>query len=136
MNLSGSGIGAFDGELRGVAASAGTVLVGGVNEDADQAVFYVLDGAGTTLFFADEIRATLRASTVRGVCAGPGHFVVVGDEPITRGIAFVLHSTDGVVWEDLTDSLPANPGSLTRCVVQGDAVFAAGAGGSVFRYDF
>lgn len=112
------------------------MLVGGVNEAADEAVFYVLDGAGQTLFFASDLRPSLRASTVRGVCAGPGHFVVVGDEPITQGIAFAFHSTDGVVWEDLTDALPGDPGSLSRCVIKGDALFAAGAGGSVFRYDF
>jgi hypothetical protein len=136
VDLSGTGAAAFDGELRGVAASGGTVVVGGVAEDADDAVFYVIDDDAVDLFFAADVRPTLRAATVRGVCAAPGHFVVVGAELQNDGTAFVFHSTDGVAWQDLTDGLPTNPGSLNRCVVREDRVFVAGAGGSVLRYDF
>jgi hypothetical protein len=131
VELSGGALG-FIGELRAVAARDGVVIAGGVDEDADQAVLHVLTGDVATIRVADVI-ADLDRSTVRGACAGPGLFVVVGEETVTNGSAFVLASRDaGATWQDLTPELPTVPSALTRCTIT-DRITVAGGGGVVLQ---
>jgi len=134
IELSGGALG-FPGELRGVAAHDGVIVAGGVDEDSDQAVLYVKDGAADAVrTYANAMLPDLRESTIRGACASPGHFVVVGEEPITNGLAFVLHSTDGETWQDLT--MPEPPAALTRCVLVGDVLTVAGGDGYIAQHGF
>jgi len=143
IELSGGALG-FDGELRAVAVGnvagegARTVVVGGVNEDSDDAVIYAFDAGdsgGATAVFVNSVVDGLRSSTVRGACATDGHFFVVGEETLASGgNAFVIHSNDGVTWEDIT--MPGNPGLLSACAIVGTSLVVAGAGGYVARFNF
>lgn len=130
VELSGGALG-FDGELRAVAARDGVVVTGGVDEDADQAVIHVVTGDDVRSVRVADVIADLDRSTVRGACAGPGLFVVVGEETVTNGSAFVLASRDaGATWQDLTPELPTVPAALTRCTIT-DRITVAGGGGAV-----
>ena len=104
----------------------------------DRRGFRFVGGSGGAATASSTLVSTivsgLRASTVRGACAAPGHYVLVGEEVINQGNAFVIHSTDGIVWEDIT--MPTNPGSLSRCVIKGSALVVAGGGGYVARFAF
>jgi hypothetical protein len=131
VDLSGGEFG-WPGELRGVAAVNGIVVVGGVDENSDEGVFYRIGGDSIDTFYVDDFVPDLRASTVRGVCGAANHFVIVGEEPVNDGVGFVLHSADGLVWEDIT--MPENPGPLSRCVINGSTLYAAGAGGYVAAF--
>jgi hypothetical protein len=132
VELSGGALG-FDGELRAVAARDGVVVVGGVDEDADQAVLHVVSGDDVASIRVADVIAGLDRSTVRGACAGPGLFVVVGEETVTDGSAFVLVSRDaGVTWQDVTPELPTVPAALTRCTIT-DRITVGGGGGAVLQ---
>jgi hypothetical protein len=121
----------FSGELRGVAASGGVIVAGGLDEDADVAVVHAVDGANVVTTRVQDVITDLDRSTVRGVCAQSSRrFYVVGEESITNGTAFVLRTDDGgVTFEDIT--VPDAPSALSRCVVVGDTVTVAGSGGFV-----
>jgi hypothetical protein len=132
VELSGGALG-FDGELRAVAARDGVVVVGGVDEAADQAVLHVVSGDDVASIRVADVIAGLDRSTVRGACAGPGLFVVVGEETVTDGRAFVLTSRDaGTTWQDVTPELPTVPSALTRCTIT-DRITVAGGGGAVLQ---
>lgn len=133
VELSGGALG-FIGELRAVAAHDGVVVVGGLDEDADQAVLHVLRGDDVTTTRVEDLIAGLERSTIRGACAAAGVFVVVGEETVTNGQAFVLTSSDGgASFQDRTSDLPGPPATLTRCVVAAGQVTLAGGGGTVLQ---
>lgn len=131
VELSGGALG-FSGELRAVAALGDTVVAGGVDEDADQAVIHAIEGDDVTTTRVQDIIPDLERSTVRGACAGSDSFFVVGEETVSNGRAFALRSDDGgTTWTDLSADLPAEATTLTRCTVVGDRVTVAGGGGVV-----
>lgn len=132
VELSGGALG-FIGELRAVAARDGVVITGGLDEDADQAMLHVLSADDVATVRVADVIANLDRSTVRGACAGAGLFVVVGEETVTNGSAFVLVSRDdGASWQDLTPALPTVPPALTRCTIT-DRITVAGGGGAVLQ---
>jgi hypothetical protein len=117
-----------------VVASGGVAVAGGVDEDADQAVLYRIEGDDIAATRVEDVIPGLDRSTVRGACGADGTFFVVGEETVTNGRAFALRSDDGgVTWTDFSDDLPAEATALTRCAVGRGAVTAAGGGGVVLR---
>jgi hypothetical protein len=119
-----------------IAEENGTVVVGGVDQGTDVGRFFVgpKDGSAFTGFYADELASGRTNPTiVRGACVRDGVWVVVGEENVSTGMGFVLTSTDGANWTDIT---PSNaPTAISRCVVAADGtIVVAGADNYVAWY--
>lgn len=128
-----SGLGQYDGEMWAIAAHGDHVLVGGVDQGQDVGRFYVLnkDGTGISGFYADEIAGRDKPTWVRGACASEHGWAVVGEEQVATGTGFVLTSTDGATWTDVTPATGV-PKAISRCAWGPDgALIVAGGDGFV-----
>ncbi len=139
VDLVGSGLGSYTGEMWGVAASDDRVVVVGVDQDNDIGKIFV---SGADLYDASEYtqididpllpsRVTGGDSTwARGVCMRGDRVVVVGEiQPLGAGdnSGFVLESIDGgVTFTDVTPE--GSPDTWSKCSLQGDVLRIAGAG--------
>lgn len=141
VELAASGLGAFRGELWGVAADAAGVTVGGVNQDADVGVVFTHSfGSGDARTAGGWAQYDLRtlfpgdASTwIEGICRGDGVIYAVGRES-RQNWGIVLRSTDGgATFKDVSpyeagvtrSDLPP----VYRCQVVSGKLVVAGAGG-------
>ncbi|MFK7985608.1 MAG: hypothetical protein AB8I08_06215 [Sandaracinaceae bacterium] len=135
-----SGLGAYDGEMWGVAADDDRVVVVGVNQDANVGKIFV---SGADRYTASDYtqldidpllptRVSGADSTwARGVCMDGMRVVVVGEiQPLGAGdnSGFVLESTDG--GSTFTDITPdGSPDTWSKCqIMDGGRVVVAGAG--------
>lgn len=137
VNLAGTGIGAYRGEMWGVAVDGSGLVVAGVNQDRDVGMIYALASADSTevqtfdlsTFYPDE------ATWIRGVCRSGEILLAVGERTAeSRGI--VLRSDDnGGTWRDVTPE-PTTLPPVHRCVmVGGDRAFVAGADGAFLEWN-
>ncbi|MCA9576265.1 MAG: hypothetical protein R3B40_22285 [Polyangiales bacterium] len=135
-----SGLGAYTGEMWGVAASDARVVVVGVDQDNDIGKIFV---SGTDRYAAADYtqididgllptRVSGADSTwARGVCMAGNRVVVVGEiQPLGAGdnSGFVLESTDGgATFTDVTPD--GSPDTWSKCVIDGSGrILVAGAG--------
>ena len=131
-----SGLGEYDGEMWGVAASPTRVVAVGVDQDNDIGKIFV---SGADQYSASDytqtdidplLGARLPASGstwARGVCMAGDRIVVVGEiQPLGRG-GFVLESTDGgASFDDITPD--GSVASWSKCSIGGGQLVIAGAG--------
>lgn len=124
-----SGLGQYQGEMWAVAADDGHVLVGGVDQGQDVGRFYFARRDGTSIqgFYADAEANRTNPTWVRGACMRDGQMAIVGEEQVANGEGFVLYSTDGASWTDITPG-GSIPGAFSRCAFGADgALYVAGA---------
>ena len=129
----------YEGEMFAVAATATTVIVGGVDEGSDDGRFYVIDSGDNSVtgeFFVSSLvtSAEVSIAAVRGACASAAGFAVVGDEPNATGHGWVLTSTDGVAWTDATP--PDVSDSVSKCVIANGTLIVSGSGGYTASHGF
>ncbi len=133
-----NGIGAFDGEMWGLAVDDSGIVIGGVNQNRNVGMIYAMDdgfdGSGTLRTFDVSIFYPDDTSWIRGVCRNGETLVAVG-ELSSKNEGIVLRSIDnGSTWNNITpqgDTL----GPVHRCHVFDDGrVLAVGAGGTVATY--
>jgi hypothetical protein len=128
----------WTGEMWGVAADAGRVVVTGVNQDAHVGKIYVsgadaYDAASYTEIDIDDlVGAGPLGSWGRGACIRGERIAVVGErQPLGSGTGFVLLSTDG--GQAFTDITPDGVGeSVTRCTFLEDGALVATGAASFF----
>lgn len=138
-----SGLGAWDGEMWGVAANAQRIVAVGVDQDNDIGKMFIsgadeTDPADYTQIDLDPLvaNATGGDSTWgRGVCMDGDRIAVVGEiQPLGAGdnSGFVLLSTDGgATW---TESTPeGSPASWSKCQIDGARLIVAGGGAIAIR---
>ncbi|MCB9629415.1 MAG: hypothetical protein H6725_18775 [Sandaracinaceae bacterium] len=134
-----SGLGAYTGEMWGVAADSSRVVVVGVDQTNHIGKIFV---SGTDRYLAtdytqhdiDPLLSNVSASDstwARGVCMASNRVVVVGEvQPLGAGdnSGFVLESTDGgVTFTDITPS--GSPDTWSKCTIDaGGRILVAGAG--------
>jgi hypothetical protein len=130
-----TGIGAFNGEMWGIAVDDGGIVVGGVNQSSGIGMIYALDhGATETRVMDVSTFYPSDATWIRGVCRRGAELVAVG-ELSRRSDGIVLRSTDnGATWNNITPAADSFP-SMHRCqVVEAGVVWAAGADGRFAVY--
>lgn len=134
------GLGAYDGEMWGVAASEARVVVVGVDQDNDVGKIFVSGAdryaaADYTQLDVDPLlpsRVSGADSTwARGVCMAGDRVIVVGEvQPLGVGdnTGFVLESTDGgATFADVTPE--GSPDTWSKCQLMASGrVVVAGAG--------
>ncbi|MEM9072344.1 MAG: hypothetical protein AAGE52_27810 [Myxococcota bacterium] len=139
IDLVGSGLGSYTGEMWGVAASDDRVVAVGVDQDNDIGKIFV-SGADRysqsdyTQIDVDPLlpsRVSGADSTwARGVCMRGDRVVVVGEiQPLGAGdnTGFVLESLDGgATFADVTPE--GSPDTWSKCSLEGDVLRVAGAG--------
>jgi hypothetical protein len=135
-----SGLGAYTGEMWGVAANASRVVVVGVDQDNDIGKIFV---SGSDRYLATDYtqididpllptRVSGADSTwARGVCMQANRVVVVGEiQPLGAGdnSGFVLESTDGgATFTDVTPD--GSPDTWSKCSIDASGrILVAGAG--------
>jgi actin-like ATPase involved in cell morphogenesis len=105
------------------------VLVGGIDQGQDVGRFYYARRDGTAIqgFYADAEAGRTNPTWVRGTCMRDGQMAVVGEEQVANGEGFVLFSTDGANWTNITPG-GSIPGAFSRCAFGADgALVVAGA---------
>lgn len=137
IDLAGDGIGAYEGEMWGVAVDAGGVVVGGVDQDRDVGMIYARPLAGTDALTVTDVSSFYPddPTWIRGVCRRGAIVMAVGE--LSRdGDGIVLLSEDG--GETFIDVTPegGTPAttlpSVHECVLAGsNEAFVAGANGAL-----
>jgi hypothetical protein len=144
LQLDGSGLGGFIGELWDMDVNDEYAIAGGCNQESDIGIVYVA-GMDSDLTAADswtrtDVTAVFPGANtwVHGVCLGDGVMYAVGREA-RESWGFVLRSQDGgATWDDISyyDGTSDNPAmaDMYECqVVDGD-LYVAGAGGQFGIY--
>jgi photosystem II stability/assembly factor-like uncharacterized protein len=136
FDLAGDGIGAYVGEMWGLAVDASGLVVGGVDQNRDVGMIYAraLSGTGAptvtdvSTFYPDD------PTWIRGICRDGANVLAVG-ELSRESEGIVLFSEDGgETFVDVTpESSPASPlPPLHECAFAGaDEAFVAGANGAL-----
>jgi hypothetical protein len=133
VDLAGEGLGAWTGEMWGLAVSADRVVVVGVDQQADAGKIFVsgadpYDAAGYAQIEVNRL-VPGDATWARGVCMRGDRIVVVGQSRAQPG--WILISEDGgQSWTDQTP--PGSPGEWSKCRIRPDGrVIVAGGDGRV-----
>jgi hypothetical protein len=133
-----SGLGAWDGEMWGVAANAQRIVAVGVDQDNDIGKMFISGADETnpddyTQLDLDPLVAAASGSDStwgRGVCMDGDRIAVVGEvQPLGAGdnSGFVLLSTDGgATWAESTPA--GSPASWSKCQIVGSRLVVAGGG--------
>src|SRR5690606_621256 len=134
INLAGTGIGSFDGEMWNLDVDASGIVVAGVDQDRDVGMIYALDGADDTTLSTFDV-STLYPDTatwMRGVCRRGETLIAVGEQS-ARSVGIVLRSTNnGGSWTDITPVTPVGISfpPVHRCVIaESGETYVAGADG-------
>ncbi len=144
VQLAADGLGAYDGELWGIDVDAGGIVVGGVNQDADQGVIYAIDLASDatdpSAWTMTDVSSVIPNQTtwVTDVCRDDQTIYAVGRES-SEEWGFVLMSNDGgATFSDITpyemngeSPLP----DVSRCQIVDGTLVVAGAGGLFATYE-